>query len=76
MPKIRWPHDVESELRSCLCLGPRVLEDGSLGKRELDHQWKKTAASPVKYADLPRSVASQLLSYCAENGFEVRPEQL
>jgi hypothetical protein len=57
-------------------LGPRVLEDGSLGKRELDHQWKKTAASPVKYADLPRSVASQLLSYCAENGFEVRPEQL
>ena len=57
--------------------GPRVLQDRSLGERELDYRWKKTRATgPVKYTDLPRSVASRLLSYNPQNGLKVLPEQL
>jgi exodeoxyribonuclease-3 len=57
--------------------GPRVLQDGSLGERDLDYRWKRTRATgPVKYSDLPSSVASRLLSYNTENGFKVLPEQL
>ncbi|ORW93995.1 endonuclease/exonuclease/phosphatase [Mycobacterium sp. IEC1808] len=51
--------------------GPRVLRDGSLGKRILDHQWKKPVAEGgVEYSELPPSVAVQLRSYIAGNGFE------
>jgi exodeoxyribonuclease-3 len=57
--------------------GPRVLQDGSLGERDLDHRRKRTRATgPVKYSDLPSSVASRLCSYKTENGFKVLPEQL
>jgi hypothetical protein len=54
-----------------------VLQDGSLGERDLDYRWKRTRATgPVEYSDLPSSVASRLLSYDTENGFTVLPEQL
>lgn len=56
-----WTDGVLVEVRFW---GPRLLQDGSLGKRELDYFWKKTRATgPVKYTDLPRSVASLLLSW-------------
>ena len=56
--------------------GPRVLQDGSLGERELDYRWKKTRATgPVKYSDLPRTVARRLLSYNTEHDLKVLPEQ-
>lgn len=55
--------------------GPRVLDDGSLGDRDLDYRWKKTSACPIKYTDLPRPVARRLLAYNRENGFKVLPEQ-
>lgn len=41
--------------------GPRVLQDGSLGKRELDHRWKRArAAGGIDIADLPPLVADRL----------------
>ena len=57
--------------------GPRVLDDGSLGERELDYRWKKTgAAGPVRYPDLPGPLRRRLLEYNEEMGFTVLPEQL
>jgi len=41
--------------------GPRVLKDGSLGKRLLDHCWRSSfAAGPVKLAVLPQLIADRL----------------
>jgi exonuclease III len=41
--------------------GPRVLQDGSLGQRELDHVWKATlAAGGVDLGALPARVADRL----------------
>lgn len=56
-----WSSGVLVEVR---VWGPRVLQDGSLGKRELDHRWKPARATGgVNYAELPQSVASRLRSY-------------
>jgi hypothetical protein len=44
--------------------GPRLLDNGSLGERLLDHRWKTTlAAAPLKLNDLPPSVARQIREY-------------
>lgn len=44
--------------------GPRVLKDGSLGRRELDHVWKAgVRAGGVAYRDLPPVVAALLRSH-------------
>ena len=57
--------------------GPRILDDGSLGDRELDYRWKKTsAAGPVRYPDLIGPLRRRLLEYNEEMGFTVLPEQL
>jgi hypothetical protein len=56
--------------------GPQVLDDGSLGERLIDHRWHKTRANHIKYTDLPRPVARQLLSYNRANGLRNLPEQL
>lgn len=61
-----WASGVLTEVR---IWGPRVLQDGSLGKRELDHVWKQPAgAGGVSYDDIPTSVAAQLRSYIATSG--------
>jgi exodeoxyribonuclease-3 len=47
--------------------GPRVLQDGSLGKRELDHRWKRTVTvGGINVDDLPAVVVRQLCSYASE----------
>ena len=43
--------------------GQRVLKDGSLGKRHLDHRWKQSPAGPVRLADLPAPVAQRLREF-------------
>ncbi len=44
--------------------GPRVLDDGSLGERLLDHRWKTSLAkAPVDLKDLPPSIARQIRGY-------------
>jgi hypothetical protein len=44
--------------------GPRVLDDGSIGERLLDHRWKTALANaPLRYDDLPPSIARQLRGY-------------
>jgi hypothetical protein len=49
--------------------GPRVLNDGSLGKRLLDHRWHNVGGSgPIKYSDLPPLVANELQSYIRTDG--------
>lgn len=49
--------------------GPQILDDGSLGERKLDYRWKKTRLTgPVRYSDLPPTVACRLRSYNAERG--------
>ncbi|OBK24048.1 endonuclease/exonuclease/phosphatase [Mycobacterium asiaticum] len=49
--------------------GPRLCQDGSLGKRVLDHQWKRSVAEGgVAYSELPSLVAQQLQRYIAANG--------
>jgi hypothetical protein len=40
--------------------GPRVLQGGSLGKRLLDHCWRRR---PIDIASLPRAVQVQLRPY-------------
>lgn len=56
-----WTGGVLNEVR---IWGPRLLQDGALGKRELDHRWKKNAAAGgVKPADLPAPVAALLRPY-------------
>ena len=55
-----WAKGVLVEVR---VWGPRVLQDGSLGKRALDHRWKEDATGPVTYADLPPFVVGRLRSY-------------
>jgi exonuclease III len=67
-----WVSGVLKEVR---IWGPRLLQDGSLGKRELDHRWKgDTAAGGVKYSDLPPSVAAQVRSYITANHLAVPPQ--
>jgi exonuclease III len=67
-----WVSGVLKEVR---IWGPRLLQDGSLGKRELDHQWKRTvAAGGVMYSDLPPSVAARLRSYITANYLMVPPQ--
>ena len=54
----QWDDGVLVELR---IWGPRVLRDGSLGRRELDHRWKTTrAAGGVPVAHLPTAIAERL----------------
>lgn len=66
-----WTGGVLKEVR---IWGPRVLQDGSLGKRLLDHVWKKpVAAGGVKYRDLPSPVAERLRSYTTDNGLGALP---
>ena len=50
------------------------MQDGSLGKRELDHCWKQDAATGgIKYGDLLPSVAARLRSYITGNHPAVQP---
>lgn len=59
-----WVGGVVVEVR---IWGPRVLQDGSLGKRELDHRWKRPrTAGGITHDDLPPLVADQLRSYAAD----------
>jgi hypothetical protein len=45
-----------------------VLQDGSLGKRELDHRWKNAhAAGGIDIADLPPLIADRLRSDTGAN---------
>lgn len=65
----------EGALKEVRIWGPRVLQDGSLGKRELDHRWKTPVAEGgVNYSDLPTPVAAQLKSYVRDNGFAGPPQ--
>jgi exodeoxyribonuclease-3 len=58
-----WAGGVLKEVR---IWGPRVLRDGSLGRRELDHVWKTPAAvGGVRFSDLPSVVAARLRSLVA-----------
>ncbi|BCO62338.1 hypothetical protein MINTM006_22880 [Mycobacterium intracellulare] len=67
-----WAEGVLKEVR---IWGPRVLQDGSLGKRELDHQWKTPVPDGgVRYSDLPPSVAAQLKAHVSDNGFAGPPQ--
>lgn len=60
----KWSSGVLVEVR---IWGPRVLKDGSLGARELDHVWKAIAASGgVDCSELPYPIASRLRSYLTE----------
>lgn len=66
-----WSGDVLVEVR---IWGPRVLQDGSLGKRELDHRWKAPlAAGGIDSADLPLAVADRLRPSITENRPVERP---
>jgi exodeoxyribonuclease-3 len=61
--------------RTAIAGPPRLLQDGSLGKRELDHRWKgDAAAGGVKYSDLPPSVVARLRSYITANHLAVPPQ--
>ena len=56
-----WAGDV---LKQVQVWGPRLLEDGSLGERDLDHRWTKPAVEGgVKLSDLPPAVATLLGSH-------------
>jgi hypothetical protein len=67
---------VDGVLVQVMLWGPRILDDGSLGERELDYRWKKTAATgPVRYPDLPSPLRRRLLEYNEQMGFKVLPEQ-
>ncbi|MBZ4536386.1 endonuclease/exonuclease/phosphatase [Mycobacterium avium subsp. hominissuis] len=56
-------------LKSVQIWGPQLLKDGSLGKRELDHKWKRpVAAGGVQYSELPPLIAARLKSWIAGNG--------
>lgn len=57
-----WNSGVLSEVR---IWGPRVLKNGSLGSRLLDHCWNQ---QPVNLEALPGPVASQIRS-CEASGF-------
>ena len=52
-----WTNGALSEVR---IWGPRVLKDGGLGSRLLDHCWNQR---PVSLDALPKSVAYQIRSY-------------
>lgn len=52
-----WAGEVLRELR---IWGPRVLMDGSLGKRELDHVWTSSSPSGIRNDDLPAEVVTLL----------------
>ena len=52
-----WTNGALSEVR---IRGPRVLKDGGLGSRLLDHCWNRR---PVSLDSLPKSVADQIRSY-------------
>jgi exodeoxyribonuclease-3 len=52
-----WTNGALSEVR---IWGPRVLKDGGLGSRLLDHCWNRR---PVSLDSLPESVADQIRSY-------------
>lgn len=60
-----WAGGVLKEIR---IWGPRLLQDGSLGKRLLDHQWKRSVADGgVAYSELPALVAHELRGCVAAN---------
>ena len=44
--------------------GPRILDDGSLGQRLLDHRWKTPPGeAPLHLKPLPPSIARQIRGY-------------
>ena len=52
--------------------GPRVLEDGTLGKRILDHCWRTPRAQGgVDLADVPPTIAAAIREYAAANRLSV-----
>lgn len=55
-----WAGEVLRELR---IWGPRVLMDGSLGRRELDHVWTASSPSGLRYDDLPSAVVTLLKAH-------------
>lgn len=59
----------DGALKEARVWGPRVLNDGSLGQRELDYCWMKARDThPIEYTDLPSPIANLLRSYAPENG--------
>ncbi len=55
---VRWAGPAPVEVR---IWGRRVLQDGSLGRRELDHRWTRSRElGSVRLADLPSPVAHQI----------------
>ncbi|MCV7102667.1 endonuclease/exonuclease/phosphatase family protein [Mycobacterium palustre] len=66
---------VAGVLKQVQIWGPFLRKDGSLGKRMLDHQWKRPiAAGGVRYSDLPPIVAARLESYRALKHFAPPPQ--
>lgn len=55
-----WSGLVLTELR---IWGPRVLKNGSLGSRELDHIWKSAPPGGVRHSDLPAAVVELLRAH-------------
>ncbi len=54
--------------------GPRIFDDGSVGDRDLDYRWKKTAATgPVRYPDLPAPLRRRLMDYDEEMASPLSP---
>jgi exodeoxyribonuclease-3 len=52
---VEWQNASLMEVR---IWGHRVLKDGSLGKRLLDHRWRAAKGRAIKLADLPPTVAA------------------
>ena len=69
-----WTDGVLAQVR---LWGPQILNDGTLGERDLDYRWKKTVTTgPVHYPDLPGLLRRRLLDYNVEMNFTVLPEQM
>ena len=67
----KWATD-GSALIEVAIWGPRVLDDGTLGKRILDHCWRTPKAQGgVNLADVPSSIAAVVREYAARNRLSV-----
>ncbi|ORV33913.1 hypothetical protein AWC00_26470 [Mycobacterium conspicuum] len=66
-----WNRGVLCEFR---VWGTQLLQDGSLGSRQLDHLWKRRIADGgIRYSDLPMPVAALLRAYIDEHGLSHPP---
>lgn len=67
----KWTND-GSALVEVAIWGPRVLDDGTLGKRILDHCWRTPRAEGgVDLANVPPTIATAIRSYAATNRLSV-----